>query len=309
MNDIRFMVKDHTHVWVFSLLVFFSLVINPSSYVSAYTSPGSPTGFVNDFAAVLSPETVTALDQELTQFRTDTTSEISVVTVKTIGDDYIENYAEKLFKEWGVGTEKNDNGVLLLLSIDDRKLRIEVGYGLEGALPDSVADSIIRNEIVPRLKVGSYDDAVRSGASAIESATRGEYTADPVSSDTSSAEDMVIPFFFFGIIALQWLAAILGRSKSWWLGGVLGLAGSGGITVFDPFGFSTLTYAFIIVGATVFGLFFDYVVSNTFQHAQRHGLQSPWWTGGNSGFGGSSSGGFGGFGGGSSGGGGASGSW
>jgi uncharacterized protein len=291
----------------FFVILIFSFAI-PAA-VFAYVSPGSATGFVNDFAGVLSAGTKSTLETELTQFRADTTSEISVVTVKTIADDYIENYAEKLFQEWGIGTEKNDNGVLLVVATEDHKLRIEVGYGLEGALPDSIADSIIRNDMVPLLKENDFDGAVAAGVRSIMQATRGEYTAAQ-ESESSPWSDLVFPIIFFGVFVLQWLGAILGRSKSWWLGGVLGFAGGAGLSLVDPFGFSFVAHALFALGLTGLGLFFDYVVSSTFHHAQKYGYDSPWWVGGNSGFGsGNSSGGFGGFGGGSSGGGGASGSW
>jgi uncharacterized protein len=251
--------------------------------VFAYTSPGSPTGFINDFAKVLSPSVVQQLESELIQLQKETSTEISVVTVPTIGDDYIENYSIQLAEEWGIGSEKHRNGILLLLATQDRKLRIEVGYGLEGALPDSVADRIIRNEMVPQLKAGSFDGAVQAGVSKIIAATKGEYS-DATSGKKSN--DVFAVVFFFLIFGLQWLAAILGRTKEWWLGGALGFTAASGLALFNPFGLSL-------------------VVSNTYEHAKRYGYDSPWWTGG----GGGSSGGFGGFGGGSFGGGGASGNW
>lgn len=269
----------------------------------AYVSPGVATGFVNDFANVISEPEQTALESTLSTFAKESSNEISVVTVKTIGDDYIENYAEKLFKEWGIGSSKNDNGILLLLSIDDRKLRIEVGYGLEGAVPDSLADKIIRNEIVPALKNSNYDSAAQNAVAALIAATQDEYVGD--TSSTSGYSDLFQVLFFFGIFGLQWLASVLGRTKEWWLGGALGFAGGSGLALMNPFGFSLVTYASIIAGLTAFGAFFDYIVSSTYTHATRHGYDSPWWIGGGS----SSDGGFGGFGGGSSGGGGASGSW
>jgi uncharacterized protein len=276
------------------------------SAVFAYVSPGTATGYVNDFANVISDATESELETLLTAHQTETSNEVTIVTVPTIGDDYIEHYAVKLFEEWGIGTEKNDNGVLVLLAITDRKVRIEVGYGLEGALPDSVVDSIIRTKMVPALKSEDYDAAARDAATTIISAIAGEYDA-PAATDDG---DWIVPVIFFGLFVLQWGAAVLGRTKEWWPGGALGFVGSSAVAAFDPFGFSLLTYALIIAGLTAFGAFFDYVVSNTYQHDVRHDYDHPWWIGGGHGgsFGGSS-GGFGGFGGGSSGGGGASGSW
>ena len=90
-----------------------------------------PSGHVNDFAHLLQPETISQLETTLREFETSTGHEISVVTIDTHGDDEtIETYAEKLFQQWGIGKEKEDNGLLLLISHDDREMRIEVGYGL-----------------------------------------------------------------------------------------------------------------------------------------------------------------------------------
>lgn len=275
------------------------------SAVFAYSSPGNPTGYVNDFANVISDTTESELETLLDTHEKETSNQVTVVTVSTLGDDYIEHYAVELFKEWGIGTEKNDNGILVLLAIEDRKVRIEVGYGLEGPLPDSVADSIIRTKMVPALKSADYDSAARDAVTAILSAIRGEYTAEATSENTG---DWIVPLVFFGLFILQWGAAVLGRTKEWWPGGALGFVGSSAVAAFDPFGFSLITYALMIAGLTAFGSFFDYIVSSTYQHDVRNGYDHPWWIGGG-GSGGGSSGGFGGFGGGMSGGGGASGSW
>src|SRR3989344_7702307 len=102
-----------------------------------YLSPGKPSGFVNDFAGILKPETISTLNQKLEQFSKETGNEISVVTIATYGiDETIETYAEKLFQEWGVGKAKEDNGLLLLVARDDREMCIEVGYGLEPVITD-----------------------------------------------------------------------------------------------------------------------------------------------------------------------------
>src|SRR3989344_5277330 len=118
-------------VLVFCYLFF---IITP---VFAYTSPGSPSGFVNDFAQMMSAGARAQLEQKLVQLEKDSTNEISVVTINNLDGDTIENFAVKLFQEWGIGKTKNDNGILLLIAKDDRKMRIEVGYGLEGALTDA----------------------------------------------------------------------------------------------------------------------------------------------------------------------------
>src|SRR3989344_9429812 len=159
------------------LALFAALAAAPLAL--AYTSPGLPSGYVNDFANVLSDQAKQALESDLANLEKTTSNQIAVAIVPSMGGDYIENYAVKLFEEWGIGKRDRDNGILLLLSIEERKMRIEVGYGLEGALPDSIAQSILDNKMTPRLKAGDYDGAVTAGAQAIEQATKGEYTAPP----------------------------------------------------------------------------------------------------------------------------------
>ncbi len=287
------------------LAAFLTLLAAGTAF--AYTSPGAPTGYVNDFAHALSPETKRSLDTELSQFEKDTSNEIAVAIVPDMGGDYIENYAVKLFEEWGVGKKDRDNGVLLVVAMQEHKLRIEVGYGLEGALPDSLAQRILDDEMTPRLRAGDTDGAVTAAVHAIESATTGEYTpTEPKANPLSWIWDNIEWLFFGVIVGFQWLAAILARSKSWWAGGIVGaLAGVGlGWLIAFPL----LVTSLIALLLTALGLLFDYAVSNAYRYHSGRGSIPPWWAGGGS-VGGSSGGSFGGFGGGSSGGGGASGGW
>lgn len=276
----------------------------------AFEVPATPGGYVNDYAHVLSPENITTLETTLRAFTATTSNEITVVTVPDMGNDYVEHYALSVAETWGVGGKENDNGILLLLAIEERAVRIEVGYGLEGALPDSVANRIIQNEMIPRLKTGDYDGAVESAVDALMLATQGEYRAETPSMrlNGDAVGNLLFFVFVFGSLAIQWLGAVLGRTKSWWLGGVIGAVVGAGVS--SVLGWWILTGSLLTTGLVLFGLFFDYVVSSTTHHAQKYGVEPPWWAGGNSGgFGGSSGGGFGGFGGGSFGGGGASGRW
>jgi LemA protein len=272
----------------------------------AYSSPGTPEGYVTDFAYVLSPETVEVLNGELAAFETSTSNEIAIVTVQNMGGDYIENYTVKLFDEWGIGKKEKDNGVLLLLSVEERKMRIEVGYGLEGALPDSVAQRILNNQMTPLLKEGDYDGAVTAGVHAIEGATQGKYANPNNTSSSGITEEGMGGIFVVGLLLFQFLAAIFARSKSWWAGGVVGLIGGLGIGWY--FALTLFLAIPLLVGTMGLGLLFDYLVSRTYQNSRISRTRPPWWIGG-SGRGGFGGGGFGGFGGGSSGGGGASGGW
>ena len=295
------------------LLLAFSLAgaLSISAPALAYTSPGAPTGYVNDFAHVLIADTKQDLEQELAAFEATTTSEIAVAIVPDMGGDYIENYAVKLFEDWKIGKAKQDNGVLLLVAIEERKLRIEVGYGLEGALPDSVAQSILDNEMTPRLRAGDYDGAVTAAVHAIEAATQGEYVAPNNTVSESGFSDWFFENIFliiFGIIFIfQWVASILARSRSWWAGGVVGVLAGGGLGWFVFTSLLSAVFVGFVLG--LFGLLLDYLVSNAYHSSKSFGTRPPWWAGGGGFGGGTSGGGFGGFGGGSSGGGGASGGW
>lgn len=273
----------------------------------AYSSPGKASGYVNDFAQVFTVEEKNTLERTLSTFNASTTNEIAVVTIKSLGGDYIEHYAEQLFKEWGIGEAKKDNGVLLLIALEDRKMRIEVGYGLEGVLTDSLSSQIIRNDLTPAFKQGDFYGGVFVAVEHIIDATKGEYKRESASSNKFSN----IPFeaiLFTGVLILQFLGAILGRSKSWWAGGVLGAGTGVGLMFFQVLGTSLIVGSIVTIILTLFGLLFDYLVSGKYAQALRSGTTPPWWVGGagRSGGGGSS---FGGFSGGSSGGGGSSGSW
>lgn len=267
--------------------------------VLAYQSPGKPTGFVNDFANVLTVDQKTSLENTLSNFQKETSNEISIVTIPTLNNEPIESYANTLFREWGIGGKDRNNGVLILAAIDDRKLRIEVGYGLEGALPDLLTKQIQENEIVPSFKDGNYANGLQKGVTAVMQATQGEYQNSSQQKNSSIPTELIFFILFFGA---QVIFAILAPTKSWWLGGVIGGIGGGVL------GFILSSFVFGIIAGlfgVVIGLLVDYVVSKNYKGPDDHS-GGPWFFGG----GGSSfGGGFGGFGGGSSGGGGSNSNW
>jgi uncharacterized protein len=290
------------------LLVIF-LFLAVASPAFAYYNPGTPAGFVNDFADVIDDEAQQTLEQRLTAFEKETSNEISVATINSLQGDYIENFAEKLFKEWGIGQKDKDNGVLVLVAVEDRKMRIEVGYGLEGALTDAQSNWIINNEMKPAFQQGDYGAGIAAAVNEIIGATQGEYVPSDSSNADSGSGGWDWSFIFWVVIVVfMWLASILGRSKSWWAGGVIGAVA--GVIIALIWGFLWLGVGSII-GLTIFGLLFDFIISKNYRAAKATGKNLPWWFGGggfgSGGFGGG--GGFGGFGGGMSGGGGSSGSW
>lgn len=299
-----------------TLFVFFAVSFFSITKAYAYVSPGVPQGYVSDFAHMFQKETVNALDARLKDFEQQSTVQIAVVTIPSVGDDYIENYAAKLFEEWGIGQKGKNNGILLLISRDDRQIKIEVGYGLEGSLTDSdVALKLIQGTLVPAFRSGEYDIGVLKAVDQIIEQAQGDSEGASVAqSKVRITQDEIGAIFFFGIIVLQWLAAILSRSRSWWLGGVLGGGFGVGLTVFHVFGINLLLGAALSALFTFLGLLFDYIVSTTYQQAVGKGLPAPWWSGGGGSNGWSTStwnsaSSFSGFSGGRSGGGGASGAW
>lgn len=288
-----------------AVLGFLLLTALVPSYVHAYVSPGAPDGYVNDFADILSEDAELALEEELASYEASTTIEIAVVTVPSLDGDDVAAYANELGREWGIGQQESNNGVLVLVAPNDRKIRIEVGYGLEGAIPDITAGRIIDELMLPAFREDDYETGIASGVEAIEMLGNGESFPDVPSEDN----DELLGTLFFGLIfgfnILLALVSILARSKSWWLGGVLGVLGGGilGFAFGSMYGgiAGAITLGFI-------GALFDFVVSRSYRSYAAGGSTPPWYFGGGSSGGGRSSSG-GGFGGGSFGGGGASGSW
>ncbi len=297
--------------WLFNsafVYCFLFLVLSFPFQVLGYVSPGAPKGFVNDFAGMLSEQERVSLETRLVTFQKNTTNEISVVTISSLGNDTIENVANALFKEWSIGKKGKDNGVLFLIARDDRAVRIEVGYGLEGFLTDAQSNWIIRNTIIPQFQAGNIDKGIEGAVQNIISAVSG---LEEIPRDEAPAmqrnRSVGFNWFWFIFFGPMWLASILGRTKSWWLGGVLG--GVAGVIIGIVKGF--LYTGVIWIGVLVsIGLLFDFIVSRNYARRGGRGggnwfIGGPWMGGGGSGFGG----GFGGFGGGGSGGGGSSGRW
>ncbi|EMY60787.1 TPM domain-containing protein [Leptospira terpstrae] len=142
---------------------------------------------VMDHAGILSEATITKLESDLKQFEADTSNQIAVYTTPSLHEENIEEVAIEIFDEWKLGQKNKNNGVLLLIAPNERKMRIEVGRGLEGALTDIQAKQIIRNEIRPSFKSGDMDGGVTAGVNSIMAAIRGEYA--PSEDDVATNRD------------------------------------------------------------------------------------------------------------------------
>lgn len=132
-------------------------------------------GHVNDYAALFSPKMAGFIEKDLAEFEKKETTQIVILTIPSLRGEVLEQYSLKVAEKWKIGRKKLDNGVILLISKEDRKLRIEVGYGLEGRLTDLVAGRIIDNSIKPFFKKGDYDNGLFNGVQAIKQAVWGEY--------------------------------------------------------------------------------------------------------------------------------------
>jgi uncharacterized protein len=151
-------------------LILFAIgffILLPGSTIYAEVNYPDYTSFVNDYAGVLSADWKTSVENICTSVEQQTGSEIAVAIVDDLQDITVEEYAVKLFEKWGIGKSDKDNGVLLLVAIAERKLRIEVGYGLEGAITDLEAGDIINNTIVPQFKQNNYGQGIYDGVAAI----------------------------------------------------------------------------------------------------------------------------------------------
>jgi len=143
--------------------------------VTAIAIPPKPAKYVTDNAHVLDAARASALNEKLAQFERDTSNQILVyIDRKLPPDTTIEQLGSEAMHQWGVGQKGKNNGAVLFLFIDDRKMRIEVGYGLEAVLTDAKSREITSTILKPRLKAGDYDGAAEQGAEAMLAAARGE---------------------------------------------------------------------------------------------------------------------------------------
>jgi uncharacterized protein len=304
---------------VFLLLLFsFSLAESVDSL--------APTGFVNDFAGVLLPNESAALEQKLSEYEKNSSNEVTVVIVNNMGGDYVEHYAVTLFEKWGIGKEKQDNGVLLLFSMEEREVRFEVGYGLEGMVTDGRAKRIIEARVVPNFKNGGYYTGIDSAVDqVIYFAGGGEEQITPLPAWQSAivgAWILLLPFAFVGIFAGIAALAYIGHKNK----GKLPTRGSrisaaiaalgGNLLIVPMLAILLFEVSFILsILLAVASLISIYLAWKWGGAGVKGGSSGGgYWGGGFGGMGGgfgggSSSGGFGGFGGGMSGGGGAGGRW
>jgi uncharacterized protein len=256
-------------------------------------------GRVNDFAGMLSSYTERQLDGILRDLEKTDSTQIVVSVIPSLEGEVLEEFSIKLAEQWKIGQKGLDNGAILLVAKKERKIRIEVGYGLEGSLTDLMAGRIIRNVIVPQFKAGNFDQGILDGVQAMIGVVRGEYQAPEKIPPRRGRKGGARPGFF-GLVAFVFLISMLGRLRRF-----LGVAAGAVILPLVAilfFNFNLIWVLLLIPGGMLAGIILSLIGP---QLIFGHGLSRG---GGWSGGGGFSSGGFSG-GGGGFGGGGASGGW
>ncbi|TCD04660.1 TPM domain-containing protein [Pedobacter frigidisoli] len=253
------------------LLSLFSFVF---SFAFAQDFPEKPTTLVNDYSNVLSSEQKATLERKLVAFDDSSSTQISIAILKSVGDYDINEYAVELGRKWGVGQSGKNNGIMIVVAVGDRKISIQTGYGLEGALPDVYAKRIIEDDIKPNFKAGDYYAGLDAGTTSIIKYTKGEYKNDKprVSSSSKGGVGSIAVIIIIVVIIII----------------IMRKGGGGGSQIIGGRGASNALFWAMLFGS-----------------GGGRGGNSGWGGGGSSGGGG----GFGGFGGGSFGGGGSSGSW
>lgn len=249
--------------------------------------PARPAGPVLDQAGIIPDADEAALAQKLAAYNAQTGRAVIVATVATLDGQDIESYANTLFRAWGIGGAKTDQGLLFLIAPNDRKVRIEVGYGLEEFLPDVLAGRIISQEVTPRFKAGDYPGGINAGVDQIltqlnrnPADAKAVAEAAKAGAREESSGGSTIGSAIFWVVLIVVLIAVFGRRKQGYVQRRSGI---------DP-------------GIVLWGLSEIARAASDNRHSG-----GGWGGGGGSDWGGG--GGFGGFGGGDSGGGGASGDW
>jgi uncharacterized protein len=238
--------------------------------------PAKPSTLVTDYTNTLSDGDKQNLETKLVAFDDTSSTQIAVAIIKSVGDYDIAEYATQLGRKWAVGQKGKNNGIIILVAIDQHKIAIEVGYGLEGALPDVIAKEIIENDMRPAFRQNDYYGGLNTATDDIIKYTKGEYKADAKPASDSNTGGGIFAIIFIVIIVL----VIIFRNRG---GGGQIIGGRGGASPFWWF------LAGDLLGSS--------------------GRGGGGWGGGGFGGGSGGGGGFGGFGGGSFGGGGASGGW
>jgi uncharacterized protein len=193
-------------------IAFLILLFAWAYHVSGLEVPDHPTGRVTDYTNTLSANEISTLNKKLADFEEQTTNQISVLIIPSLEGDNLEDYSIRLADKWKIGQKGKDKGVILLIVKKDRKIRIEVGYGLEAVLPDGLAGSIIRDEIAPLFRKNRFFAGINRGTDAIMKATSPAFrpTTPKVKTAPSSWSlgDIFSLLFIWCFVILSFIVAV-----------------------------------------------------------------------------------------------------
>jgi uncharacterized protein len=221
------------------VLLFVSLFLPGVAFAAGPAVPPAPTRFVTDKAGVISPDVAARLEAQLTSFERETSNQFLVYTEAKVPDGTtLEEYTVACAQAWKAGQTQRKNGMILFVFPLSRKARLEVGYGLEGAMPDALARRVLDEQVLPRFRTGDYSGGISSGVSAAIAATKGDYRGTGQTRGQSRERSLPTPlllglaFVFFFVI----LPALRGGRRGysyigrggWGSGGFGGFGGFGG---------------------------------------------------------------------------------
>jgi uncharacterized protein len=188
--------------------------------------PPPPTAYFNDYASLVSAADAKRLDAKLRRFAEETSTQVVVAVFASLPSPSLEDFTVRTAESWRVGRKDWDNGAVFFVFVGDRKMRIETGYGLEGALPDQLAARILDEQVRPRFRAGDWVGGLEAGIDGILAATRGEYKAPPKPKPQLPIVPVLIVVLF--VLILLSLAQTARRAQAGRTYGSRGWRGSGG---------------------------------------------------------------------------------
>lgn len=206
-----------------NLLILLNFFILSALTVSAFELPDKPAALVNDYSNTLSPADVSMLNQKLMAYMDSTSTQIFVVLMNNEDGRAVELMGAEIGEKWGVGQKGKDNGLVVLMFPDERKVTIQTGYGLEEFIPDALAKRIIENEMIPSFRQNNYAEGLDKGTNVMMDLLSGKFTADQYRKQTSSSGSafgifflIIVFFIFFGQSRRKRYGSV-GKSLPLWL--------------------------------------------------------------------------------------------
>jgi len=241
------------------------------------------TGRVNDLAHLMTPGAVSRLEQKLAAFERESSNQVAVLTIPSLEGDDIDQFSIRVAEQWKLGQKGKDNGVLMVIAKAERKVRIEVGMGLQGVLPDVSASRIIRETMRPYLKANDFDQGVSAGVDAIIGATKGEFKGSPQEPRKKGHKGRSLSSIPMSFIVLLVAVAVAAVAASFLSRKLAGLAGAAGLPLAAAFSFSGMGMVTLLILAGVglaAGLLLSMLVSALLRGGGGGGYYGGGWGGG-----------------------------